>query len=133
MFKSKLCILTMVLSVLALVSGACASSLQITKAIPLDIPTEGSLGEYITVRLQLSSKQPCILVLNEIGKTEDYLAPGTTSTVAYPDDNKIVVWNKQIPASTPLGNYVLRVIQIGQDEGTIGIGTEVFKQDFKVK
>ena len=132
MFKSKLYIVTAILGVLALMSGACAESPALTmKATPLEVPNGGSPGEFITVRIQLPSEQPCILVLNKVGKREDFLAPNTASTLAYPDNNKIVVWNKQIPASTPLGNYVLRVIQMGQDGGTLG--TEVFRQDFKVK
>ncbi len=132
MFKPKLYIVTVILGVLALMSGACAESPSPPmKATPLEIPNGGSPGEYITVRIQLPSEQPCIFVLNKVGKREDYLAPNTASTLAYPDANKIVVWNTQIPVSTPLGNYVLRVIQMGQDEDTLG--TEVFRQDFKVK
>lgn len=115
MFKSKLYIVTAILGVLPLMSGSCAESpAQIMEATPLEVPNVGSPGEFITVRIQLPSEQPCILVLNKVGKRDDSLAPNTATTLAYPDNNKIVVWNKQIPASTPLGNYVLRVIQIGQ-------------------
>jgi len=133
-FKSKLYIVIVILGILSLVSGACTQSpKQAITATPLEVPKEGSPGEYINVRIQLSSDQPCVLMLSTVHKTEidNYLAPYTTKTLVYPDNNKVVVWHERIPWETVPGSYVLRVIQMRHDGDTEGI--EIFSQDFKVK
>ena len=134
MFKPKLYIVILILGILSLVSGACAESpTQTTTATPLEVPNEGSRGEYITIRLQLSSDRPCVLMLSTIHKTEidNYLAPYSTQTLTYPDNNKVVVWHERIPGDTPLGSYVLRVFQMTHN-GDVE-GKEIFSQDFRVK
>ena len=134
MFKSKLCMVIVILGILSLVSGSCAQSpKQAITATPLEVPKEGSLGEYINVRIQLSSNQPCVLMLSTVHKTEidNYLAPYTRKTLVYPDNNKVVVWHEQIPWETVPGSYVLRVIQMRHDGDTEG--AEIFSQHFKVK
>jgi hypothetical protein len=134
MFKSKLYVVIAILGVLVLVTGACAESpAQTITATPLEVPDEGSPGEYISVRIQLSSDQPCVLILSTIHKTgiDNYLAPHTARTLVYPDNNKVVVWHERIPWETAPGSYVLRVIQMRHDGDTEG--TEIFSQDFTVK
>jgi hypothetical protein len=133
-FKFRSYIVILVLGIIILISGACANSpLQTMTATPLEVPQEGSPGEYITVRIQLSSEQPCMLILSTIHKTEidNYLAPYTTGTIVYPDNNKVVTWHEQIPWETTPGSYILRVIQM-RDAGDTE-GTEIFSQDFRVK
>ena len=134
MFKSKSCIVIVILGILSLVTGACAESpAQTMAATPLEVPEEGSPGEYINVRLQLSSDQPCMLILSSVAKTEidNYLAPYTTRTLTYPDSNKIVVWHERIPWDTVPGRYILRVFQMTYDGDTEG--KEIFSQDLIVR
>jgi hypothetical protein len=134
MLKSKSHIIILILGILSLVSGACAESpAQTMTATPLEVPKEGILGEYITVRIQLSSDQPCKLILSSVAKTEvdNYLAPYTTSTLTYPDNNKIVVWHERIPGDTVPGRYILRVFQMAHDGDKEG--KEIFSQDFIVR
>jgi len=134
MFKSKLYMIIVILSMLSPVFQSCANSPEkILTATPLQVSKEGSPGEYLDVRIQLSNDQPCILKLTTVHKTEidNYLARYTTKTLTYPDNNKIVVWHEQIPSDTSPGNYVLRVFQMTQDGDTEG--KEILSQDFKVK
>ncbi len=103
-------------------------------ATPLEFPTEGVRGEYITARVQLQNDQPCILSLSSRQKTgiDNYLAPHTTSTVTYPDNNRIVTWHEKIPESTPTGsNYVLRVVQM-KSPSDYKV-TVVLSRNFRVK
>jgi hypothetical protein len=135
MFKPKSCLVIVILCILTLVSGACVESpAQTMTATPLEVPKEGSRGEFITVRIRLSSDQPCVLMLSTVHKTEidNYLAPHTTKTLVYPDNNKVVVWHERIPWETvPGSHYVLRVVQMRHDGDTEG--KEIFSQDFIVK
>ena len=134
MFKRKPYLVIVILCILTLVSGACAESpVQTMTATPLEVPNEGSRGEYITVRLQLSSDRPCVLMLSTIHKTEidNYLAPYSTKTLTYPDNNKVVVWHERIPGDTPPGSYVLRVFQMTHDRDVEG--REIFSQDLIVR
>ena len=134
MLKFKSYILILILVILSLVPGACAESpAQTMTATPLEVPKEGIPGEYIDVRLQLSSDQPCILILSSVAKTEvdNYLAPYTTSTLTYPDNNKIVVWHERILGDTVPGRYILRVFQMTYDGDKEG--KEIFSQDFIIR
>lgn len=134
MFKPKSYLVIVALCILTLVSGACAeSSEQTMTATPLEVPKEASPGEYIDLRLQLSSEQPCMLILASVAKTEidNYLAPYTTETLTYPDNNRIVVWHEQIPPGTGQGSYILKVIQMRHDGDTEG--KEIFSQSFIVR
>ena len=71
MFKPKFYMVITILALLVLVSGACAeSSTQTMTATPLEVPNEGSPGEYINVIIQVSSDQPCKLVLCTLDKVE---------------------------------------------------------------
>lgn len=134
MFKSKSYIVLVILGILILVTGACAKSpAQDMTATPLEVSKEGIPGEYIDVRLQLSSDQPCSLILSSVAKTEvdNYLAPYTTSTLTYPDNNKIVTWHERIPGDTVPGIYTLRVFQMTGDGDQEG--KEIFSQDLIVR
>jgi hypothetical protein len=134
MFTSKSYMMILVLGILALVAGACAKSpVQDMTATPLEVSEEGIHGEYIDVRLQLSSDQPCTLILSSVAKTEvdNYLAPYTTSTLTYPDNNRIVVWHERIPWDTAPGVYILRAFQMTQ--GGDKEGKEIFSQDLLVR
>ena len=136
MLKSNLYAVIVILGILSLASGACTESpAQSMTATPLEVPSEGSRGEYITVILQLSSDRPCVLVLSTVHKSEidNYLAPWTSAkNFTYPDNNKVVVWHERIPWDTPPGGYyVLKVQQMtydGDEEGK-----EIFSQAFLVK
>ena len=134
MFKSKSYIVLVILWILILVTAACAKSpAQDMTATPLEVSKEGISGEYIDVRLQLSSEQPCILILSSVAKTEvdNYLAPYTASALTYPSNEKIVVWNERIPGDTTPGRYILRVFQIRYDGDKEG--KEIFSQDLIVR
>ena len=134
MFKSKLYIVIVILGILSLVSGACTQSpKQAITATPLEVPKEGSPGEYINVIIQISSDQPCKLVLSTPHKTEvdNYLSPNTSDTLTYPNSDGTVVFNERIPWETVPGSYILRVIQMRRDGDTEG--TEIFSQDFVVR
>jgi len=133
-FNSKLYIVIVILGILSLVSGACTQSpKQAITATPLEVPREGSHGEYINVIIQVSSEQPCKLVLSTPHKTEvdNYLSPNTSDTLTFPNSDGTVVFHEQIPWETVPGSYVLRVIQMRHAGDTEG--EEIFSQDFKVK
>ena len=133
MFRSKLYIIIVILGILSLISGACTQSPeQAITATPLEVPKEGSPGEYINVIIQVSSLQPCELVLATPHKTEvdNYLAPYTSDTLTYPNSDGTVVFHERIPWETAPGSYVLRVIQMRHDGDTEG--TEIFSQTFIV-
>jgi len=133
MFKSKLYMVAAISGVLILVTGACAESpAETMTATPIEVPNEGSPGEYINVILQVSSDQPCRLVLATPHKTEvdNYLHPYTTETLTYPNSDGNVVFHERIPRETGPGSYVLRVIQMRRDGDTEG--AEIFSQDFIV-
>ena len=52
MFKFRAYTVILVLVLLLLISGACANSpSQTMTATPIEVPKEGSPGEYITVRI----------------------------------------------------------------------------------
>jgi hypothetical protein len=134
MFKSKLYIVLVILGILILVTGACAKSpVQDMTATPLEVSKEGISGEYINVRIKLSSDQPCILVLSSVAKTEvdNYLAPYTTNTLTCPDNNKIVTWHERISWGTSPGMYILKVFQMTHDGDKEG--KEIFSQDLLVR
>jgi len=134
MFKSKLYIVIVILGILSLVSGACTQSPeQAITATPLEVPKEGSPGEYINVIIQVASDQPCKLVLATPHKTEvdNYLAPHTSDTLTIPNSDGTIVFHERIPWETVPGNYVLRVIQMRRDGDTEG--TEIFSQTFVVR
>jgi hypothetical protein len=133
MFKPKLYMVFTIFSLLVLVSGACAeSSTHTMTATPLEVPKEGSPGEYIDVIIQVSSDQPCKLVLSTPHKTEvdNYLSPNTSDTLTIPNSDGTVVFHERIPWETVPGSYVLRVIQMRRDGDTEG--KEIFSQHFKV-
>jgi len=134
MFKSKLSIVIVILGILSLISGACTQPpKQAITATPLEVPKEGSRGEYINVVIQVSSVQPCKLVLSTPHKTEvdNYLAPYTSGTLTIPNSDGTVVFHERIPVDTTPGNYVLKVIQMKHDGDTEG--TEIFSQTFVVR
>ena len=134
MFKSKLFITIVILGILSLVSGACTQSQeQSITATPLEVPKEGSPGEYIDVIIEVSSVQPCKLVLSTLHKTEveNYLSPNTSETLTFPNSDGTVVFHERIPWETVPGSYVLRVIQMRRDGDTEG--TEIFSQTFIVR
>ena len=134
MLKSKSHILILILAILPLVSPACAESpAQTMTATPIEASKEASPGEYIDVRLQLSSDQPCMLILSSVARTEvnNYLSPYTTRTLTYPDNNKIAVWHERIPGDTVPGRYILRVFQMRRDGDQEG--KEIFSQDLIVR
>ena len=133
-FKSKLYVIIVILGVLALAIGACADSQkQVTTATPLQVDEEGNPGEYIDLVLQVSSNQPCKLILCTAHKTEvdNYLFPYTNDTLTYPNSDGTVVFHERIPEYTLPGNYVLKVKQMKCDGDTEGI--EIYSRDFKVK
>ena len=134
MLKSKSYILILILVILSLVSGACTQSPeQAITATPLEVPKEGSPGEYINVIIQVASDQPCKVVLSTDHKTEidNYLAPYTSDTLTYPNSDGTVVFHELIPWGTVPGSYVLKVIQMRRDGDTEG--TEIFSQNFAVR
>lgn len=134
MYKPQPYFVMVFLCILALVVGECTeSSEQTMAATPLEVSKEASPGEYIEVRLQLSSEQPCKLILASVAKTEidNYLSPYTAETLTYPDNNKIVVWHEQIPFGTLRGSYILKVFQMMHDGDTEG--KEIFSQSFMVR
>ena len=134
MFKFKPYRLILFLVMISLLFGACAESqAPDLTATPLEVSKEASPGEYVDVRLQLSSDQPCRLILASVAKTEveNYLAPYSSPKLTYPDNNKIVVFHEQIPGYTVPGRYVLRVFQMTQDEDIEG--KEIFSQDLIVQ
>ena len=134
MLKSKLYAVIVILSILSLVSGACTlSPEQAITATPLEVPKNGSPGEHINVVIQVSSEQPCKLVLSTTHKTEvdNYLSPYTSDTLTYPNSDGTVVFHERIPWETVPGSYVLKVIQMKHDGDTEG--TEIFSQDLFVR
>lgn len=135
MFKSKLYIIIVILGIiLTLASGACTESPEpAMTATPLEVPKEGSPGEDINAIIQVSSVQPCKLVLATPHKTEvdNYLAPHTSDTLTFPNSDGTVVFHEKIPWGTTPGSYVLRVIQMKYDGDTKG--SEVFSQTFMVR
>jgi hypothetical protein len=69
------------------------------EAIPLEVPKEGSPGEYIDVIIEVSSDQPCKLVLSTPYKTEadNYLSPNTSDTLTIPNsDGKVFFISKYL-------------------------------------
>ena len=134
MKKSKLCAVIVILGILSLVCGACAESpAQDLTATPLEVPEEASPGEYINVIIQVSSDQPCKLVLSTPHKTEveNYLSPRTSDTLTYPNSDGTVVFHERIPWETVPGSYVLRVVQMRHDGDTEG--KEIFSQTIVVR
>ena len=134
MLKSRLYIIMLILGILTLISGGCAdSATQTMAATPLEVPKEGSPGEYINVIIQVSSNQPCKLVLSASYKTEvdNYLSPHTSDTFTYPNSDGNVVFHERIPWETAPGRYILRVFQMTYDGDTAG--REIFGQDFIVR
>ena len=134
MKKSKLCAVIVILGILSLVCGACAESpAQDLTATPLEVPKEASPGEYINVIIQVSSDQPCKLVLSTPHKTEveNYLSPHTSDTLTYPNSDGNVVFHERIPWETVPGSYVLKVIQMRHDGDMEGV--EIFSQDLIVQ
>ena len=134
MSKSKLFTVILILGVLSLVSGACTQSQeQSIIANPQEVPKEGSPGEYINVIIEVSSVQPCKLILLAPHKTEvdNYLAPYTSDPLTFPNSDGTVVFYDKIPAGTTPGNYVLKVMQMKDDSDTEG--TEIFSQNFIVR
>ena len=132
-FKLKLLIIIGILGILCLASGACTQSPeQVLTATPKEIPTEGIPGEYIDVIIQVSNVQPCRLVLATPHKTEveNYLAPYTSDTLTFPSNDGEVIFHERIPAGTPPGNYILKVMQMVDGDAE---GTEIFSQTFIVR
>ena len=133
MFKHKLFVITLIL-ITNLVFGACTESKDQTMgAIPLEVSKEGTAGEYIDVIIQVSSDQPCKLILSTPHKTEvgNYLSPYTSDTQTFPNSDGTVVFHERIPWETAPGNYILRVIQMRYDGDTEG--EEIFSQDFIIR
>ena len=113
MFKTKSYAIILILGILTLISGACTESpAQTMAATPLEVPKEGSPGEYIDVIIQVSSDQPCKLILSTPHKTEvdNYLSPNTSDMLTTPNSDGKVVFHERIPWETDPGNYVLRVL-----------------------
>ena len=133
MNKSKLCAVIVITGILSLVSGACTQSPeQAITATPLEVPKEGSPGDYINVIIQVASNKPCRLILATPHKTEvdNYLYPYTTETLTIPNSDGTVVFHERIPWETVRGSYVLKVIQLRHDGDMEGI--EIFSQNFVV-
>ena len=106
------------------------SSLEPTTAVEaLVVPTEGRIGEYITVKVRVVDNSICALSLSQS-------IEGTTGIVnyklgqAYPDDDLVVTWYSQIPSNLELGSYLLRIEQI--PAGQVA-GDYIFNQSFIVK
>ncbi|UCC17706.1 MAG: hypothetical protein JSU58_03905 [Dehalococcoidales bacterium] len=61
--------------------------------------------------IQVSSNQPCKLVLATAHKTEieNYLNPYTSDMVTIPNSDGEVVFHQRIPAGTTPGSYILKV------------------------
>lgn len=95
----------------------------------LIVPTEGRIGEYITVKVRVIENNICVLSLAQS-------IEGTTGIVnyklgqAYPDDDLVVTWYSQIPLDLKPGNYLLRVEQIPLGQVA---GDYVLSQGFIVK
>ena len=107
-----------------------ASSLEPTTAVEaLVIPTEGRIGEFITVKVRVTAEEICVLSLSQS-------IEGTTGTVnhklgqAFPDDDLVVTWYSQIPLHLKPGSYLLRIEQIASGQVA---GDYVFSQSFIVK
>ncbi|MBA7634373.1 hypothetical protein ES703_41957 [subsurface metagenome] len=101
----------------------------ITAIEALVVPSEGRIGEYITVKVRVTAEEICVLSLAQS-------IEGTTGTVnyklgqAYPDDDLVVTWYSQIPLNLKPGSYLLRIEQIPPGEVA---GDYVFSQSFIVK
>ena len=95
----------------------------------LIVPTEGHIGEYITVKVRVVDNSICVLSLSQS-------IEGTTGIVnyklgqAYPDDDLVVTWYSQIPLDLEEGSYLLRIEQIPLGQVA---GDYVFSQSFIVK
>jgi len=107
-----------------------ASSLEPTTTVEaLVVPTEGRIGEFITVKVRVIAEEICVLSLSQS-------IEGTTGIVnyklgqAYPDDDLVVTWYSQIPSDLKPGSYLLRIEQI--PAGQVA-GNYVFSQGFIVK
>ena len=123
-----------ILGTLLLIFAGCAQpQKQALTATPLEVPKEGSPGEYINVIIQVASNKPCRLVLATPHKTEidNYLAPYSIDTLTIPNSDGEVVFHERIPAHTMPGNYVLKVIQMKRVGDTNG--TEIFSQTFVIR
>ena len=134
MFRLTLCTVVMLSGILSLLAGACTQSPEQAPAVtPLEVTREASPGEYIDVILQVSSDQPCRLVLATPHKTEveNYLSPYSSETLTYPDNEETFVFHERIPFDTAPGSYVLKVIQMRDDEDTEGV--EIFSRVFIVR
>ena len=134
MNKSKLCAVMVILSILSLVSVACPQSPeQAITATPLEVPKEGSPGEYINIIIKVASNKPCRIILATPHKTEvdNYLSPYTSDTLTYPNSDGTVVFHERISEYTLPGICILKVKQIKRDGDKEGI--EIYSQDFKVK
>jgi hypothetical protein len=95
----------------------------------LVVPTEGRIGEYITVKVRVVENSICVLSLSQS-------IEGTTSIVnyklgqAYPDDDLVVTWYSQIPLNLKPGSYLLRIEQIPLGQVA---GDYILSQSFIVK
>jgi hypothetical protein len=134
MFKSKSYIFVVILGILSLAFGACSQSPeQAYTAAPVEVPNEGSPGDFINVILEVDSTQPCKLVLTMTHKTgiDNYLNPYTSEKLTYPNSDGNVVFHEKIPNDTNPGDYVLKVFQMKKNGDTKG--TEIFSQTFIVR
>lgn len=132
--KSKFFAVIIGLSLLSFAIGGCTRSQeQPLTATPLEVPEEGSPGEYITVIIVVSSTQPCKLILSTPHKTgiDNYLAPYTSTSLTVPNSDGKVVLHEEIPLGTTPGNYVLKVMQMKNDCDREG--TEIFSRNFIVR
>ena len=95
----------------------------------LVVPSEGRIGEYITVKVRVIENNICVLSLSQS-------IEGTTGIVnyklgqAYPDDDLVVTWYSQVPLHLKPGSYLLRIEQIPMGQVA---GDYVFSQSFIVK
>lgn len=134
MLKSKLFILLVILVLFSSPFVACKQSQEQAITVkPLEVPKEGSPGEYIDVIIQTSSTQPCQLFLSTLHKTEidNYLFPYTKTPLTVPNSEKRVVFHEQIPWGTSPGSYILKVMQMRHDDDSEG--TEIFSQTFIIR
>ncbi|UCG54354.1 MAG: hypothetical protein JSV32_07130 [Dehalococcoidia bacterium] len=131
--KLKLYVAITVLVMMTLIDGACTQpSTETTTATPIEVPKEGNRGEYIDVIIQVSSNQPCRIVLSTPHKTEidNYLSPYTSDVLAIPNSDGNVVFHERIPWETSPGVYQLKVIQMRYDGDMEAV--EILSQDFIV-
>ena len=134
MSKLKFLAVIVVFGLLLPFMGGCTRSQeQPLTATPLEIPGEGSPGEYIDVVIRVSSTQPCKLILSTPHRTEidNYLAPYKSTPLTFPNSDGKVVFHEEIPFYTTPGNYVLKVLQMRNDSDREG--TEIFSRTFMVR